>query len=477
MIKNLLRFSICIILISSCGRNENNNGEQPLTPSNDKPSITRLVPTIGSIGEEIQIIGINFSEIVQDITVLFGDVGSTIKVVSKDKLTVIAPENDGKVPVTVKVKNQISNSREFTYREAEEKVKILSTGMYAPYEVEETRSFRGVSHVRLINGNIFTVSGSHAYVSSDEGKTWMARSIVDADKYGISSAECIQTSDDVIIVAFMNTKERNWTWNNNLFDAPGATLPTYVVRSTDGGQTWLEPQKLHDDWTGAIRSIIETKKGTVIFTSMKLLHNPGRHAVLTYASKDNGETWITSNILDASDTRGHHAGLMESTVVELNDGRIWHLIRTNWDYIYESFSNNEGLTWSAPGKTGFDASSSPHSILRLKSGRLILAWNRVYPEGKSYTPRYGGEADPNLSEVAASWMRYELSISFSDDDGKTWSTPRVIARYKDYTQPEGSTDSSKWISYGHLFELNPGVIMITTESGGLRIKFNEDDFI
>jgi len=477
MIKNFLRFSICIILISSCGGNENIDGEDPPTPASDKPVITLLIPTTASIGEEVQVIGNNFSETIEDITVLFDDVESTIKTASRDKLTVIAPENDGKVPVTVKVKNQASNSKEFTYREAEERVKILSTGMYAPYEVVETRSFIGVSHIRLANGDIFTVSSSRAYVSSDEGETWTATSMVNTDKYAITSAECIQTSDGVIIVAFMNGKERKWTWNNNLFDAPGATLPTYVVRSVDGGQTWLEPQKLHDDWTGAIRSIIQTKKGTIIFTSMKLVHNPGRHAVLTYTSTNNGETWTASNLLDDPTTRGHHAGYMESTVVELNDGRIWHLIRTNWDYMYESFSSNEGLTWSNPVKTRFDASSSPHSILRLNSGRLILAWNRVFPEGKSETPRYGGAADPNLSEVAASWMRHEYSISFSDDDGKTWSTPRIIARYKDYEQPDYSTDSSKWISYGHLFELEPGVIMITTESGGLRIKFNEDDFI
>ncbi|KAF5030797.1 BNR repeat-like domain protein [anaerobic digester metagenome] len=234
---------------------------------------------------------------------------------------------------------------------------------------------------------------------------------------------------------------------------------------------------MHDDWTGAIRSIIETKNGTVVFTAMKLLHNPGRHAVLTYSSKDNGATWTASNVLDNASSKGHHSGLMESTVLQLNDGRLWHLIRTNWDYIYESFSSDEGLTWNTPKKTDFDASSSPHSLIRLQSGRLILVWNRLYPEGKTYSPRFGGERDPNLSEVAASWMRHELSISFSDNDGKTWTTPRVIARYKDYTQPENNTDSSKWISYGHVVELNPGIIMITTESGGLRITFNELDFI
>lgn len=422
-------------------------------------------------------IGRNFGDTDQNITVLFGVVESSVKTASKDKLTVLAPENEGTVDVRVKVKSQASNSVKFTYKETEEKLKILSNGMFAPYEVEEATTFRGVSHIRLKNGDIFTVNGSRATVSSDEGKTWTTSTMVDTDKYGISSAECLQTKDGVIIVAFMNTKEKKWTWNNTVFDAPDATLPTFVVRSADGGKTWLEPQKLHDDWTGAIRSIIETKNETVVFTSMKLLHNPGRHAVLTYTSKDNGATWTASNILDNSSSKGHHSGLMESTVVQLNDGRLWHLIRTNWDYIYESFSSDDGLTWNTPKKTNFDASSSPHSIIRLKSGRLVLVWNRLYPEGTTYTPRFGGEKDPNLSEVPASWMRHQLSIMFSDDNGKTWTTPRVIARYKDYIQSEDNNDSSKWISYSHIVELDPGILMITTESGGLRIKLREADFL
>ena len=476
MIKHLYKYFTLFILIFSCGGSENiPEGDKPI-PENTKPFISTLLPNTGSVNDEIQILGKNFGEVNQDITVLFGTTEATVKVISKEKLSVVVPANNGTIDVSVKVKNQTSNSLKFTYKEAQEKLKIVK-GMYVPNEVEEVTTFRGVSHTRLKDGTIFTISSSQANVSSDEGTTWIASTMVDTDKYSISSPECLQTKDGVIIVAFMNGKERKWPWNNNIFDAPGASLPTYVVRSIDGGKTWLEPQKLHDDWTGAIRSIIETSKGTVVFTSMKLLHNFGRHAVLTYISKDNGATWTASNILDNSSSKGHHSGLMESTVVELKDGRLWHLIRTNWDYIYESFSVDEGLTWDSPKKTNFDASSSPHSIIRLQSGRLILVWNRLYPEGKTETPRFGGEKDPNLSEVAASWMRHELSISFSEDDGKTWTAPRVIARYKDYIQPESDWDSSKWISYGHVVELDPGVVMITTESSGLRIKFKETDFL
>ncbi|MPM41079.1 hypothetical protein SDC9_87729 [bioreactor metagenome] len=164
---------------------------------------------------------------------------------------------------------------------------------------------------------------------------------------------------------------------------------------------------------------------------------------------------------------------MESTIVQLKDGRIWQLIRTNWDYFYESFSSDEGLTWSVPMKTDIDASSSPGALTRLKSGRLVLVWNRMYPEGETTTTLYD-----NSAEVKASYMRHQLSIMFSDDDGKTWLTPTVLAKAYNYTPPnDGSWDTSRWLSYPHIFEIEPGILIISTENGGLRIKLNEEDFL
>ena len=62
------------------------------------------------------------------------------------------------------------------------------------------------------------------------------------------------------------------------------------MRSANGGRTWAAPQKLHDDWTGAIRDMIQLRDGTIVFTSQMLLHNPGRHATVTYSSRDDGKT-------------------------------------------------------------------------------------------------------------------------------------------------------------------------------------------
>jgi hypothetical protein len=246
-------------------------------------------------------------------------------------------------------------------------------------------------------------------------------------------------------------------------DSPGARLPTYVVRSTDDGKTWAAPQKLHDDWTGAIRDIIQTRSGQIVFTSMMLRHEPGRHSVVTYASADEGQSWKRSNIIDLGGV-GHHGGVSEATIEELRDGRLWMLLRTNWKRFWEGFSEDGGLSWRTIRPSSIDASSAPGLLKRLHSGQLILLWNRYFPEGQTTFPLTGG--DNQWSEVPVSNHRQELSAQFSADDGQTWTKPVVIARAK-----------KGWLAYPYLFEAHPGELWITTMQGQLRVRLKERDFV
>jgi hypothetical protein len=272
-----------------------------------------------------------------------------------------------------------------------------------------------------------------------------------------------RTRERTIVLATMNNRVKNWTWSDELHDAPGAVLPTIVLRSTDGGRTWTDLQTLHQDWTGAIRDMIQTRDGRIIFTSMKMMHDPGRHAVLTYSSDDEGKTWHASNLIDLGG-EGHHGGVTEPTLVELHDGRVWMLIRTNWSEFWSAYSFDGGKYWRILQPSGIGASSAPGLIKRLESGRLLLVWNRLYPEGQTSYPLRGG--DGLWSEVPVSNHRGELSIAFSENEGQHWSAPIVIAR-----QPD------KWLSYPYVFEKSPGKLWITTMQGDLRLELDEADFV
>ena len=321
--------------------------------------------------------------------------------------------------------------------------------------------------VQLSDGRLLTLDTTNCLTSADEGKTWKKTVVFeDPKKFQISDERAIiRTREGVLIAAFANLADKKWTWDDTLGDAPGAMLPQYVIRSTDDGATWEAPQKLHDDWTGAVRTMIQTKRGRVVFTSMKLQHDPGRHAVLTYGSDDQGKTWTASNLIDLGGA-GNHDGVSESTIVELDGGKLFMLMRTNWDRFWFAESTDGAMAWKPLGPSQIAASSAPGQLLRLKSGRVVLVWNRPFPTGKDAWPPDGG--DRKWSATPGSNFRAELSMAFSDDDCLTWTPPILIAR----------TDNQRdWLAYPYLFEQAPGELWITTMQGRVRMRLREADFV
>ena len=214
----------------------------------------------------------------------------------------------------------------------------------------------------LPDGNLITVENAdraiHALISTDDGTSWRQVPVFSQpEKFNIRYERALFcTREGTVLVAFMNDIERaNWKWDPALHDSPQAKLPTYVVRSPDGGETWEYPQKMHDDWTGAIRDMIQLRDGTVVFTSQMLLHNPGRHATLTYASADDGKTWQRSNIIDLGGI-GHHDGAIEASLVQRHDDSLLMLLRTNWGRLWRATSHDAGRSWHPVGPSTLDAS-------------------------------------------------------------------------------------------------------------------------
>ena len=326
---------------------------------------------------------------------------------------------------------------------------------------------KGGPFVELSDGNLITIEGNAAYRSSDDGKTWSELcSICDEPGPGRPSGSglLLKTHDGVLVYVYMDMETFKWSWDETQREAAeDVRLDVWAIRSLDEGKTWIDRQMIFEGYCGALITIIQTKSGHIVAPVQRLIRNPCRHGIRPYVSTDNGKTWEGSNVIDLGG-HGHHDGAMEPTLVELQDGRLWMLIRTNWDYFWETYSDDHGLSWRVLKPTEIDASSAPGYLTRLTSGRLVFVWNRLYLQGKSDTPRRGG--DCNLSQDMASWQREELSIAFSDNDGKNWTEPAVIARDKG------------GLSYPYIFERSPGEIWVTTWfQGKLRVSLREEDFV
>lgn len=322
--------------------------------------------------------------------------------------------------------------------------------------------------IKLADGKILTTEDNATVISADNGETWSApRPIYDGPGPGKPSSNgvIVRTREGIVVFVYIDIEGFKWAWDDNLHQAAeDVSLNVWTIRSEDEGLTWSGRQQIFDGYCGALIHMIQTSTGEIVVPIQRLLHDPDRHGICVYVSADSGETWRHSNIIDLGG-HGHHDGAMEPTLVELSDGRLWLLIRTNLGKFWSAYSSDKGLSWRVLKPTDIDASSAPAAMIRLASGRLALVWNRFYPEGTASYPLRGG--DNNFSSVATSWHREEVSLAFSKDDGETWSEPVVILRMKD-----------RGPSYPHLFEPEPGELWVTTQfRDKTAMRLQESDFV
>ncbi len=315
--------------------------------------------------------------------------------------------------------------------------------------------------VTTSDGGVLGVGRSEAHVSHNEGETWTSYPLFqDNEKYEARDERALLRLDDgTIVFAFMNERRRQqggpWGKGGEA-EAAKWIIPVCITRSTDDGKTWSEPLTIQERWCGAIRSMIQLRSGRIVLVGQKVI--PWRHVTLTFVSDDQGKTWEASNLLDMeTKDSGDHGGTMEGTIAELTDGRVYHLLRTTRGWFWEAFSSDGGLTWESPAQSKLRSSTCCGQLARLKSGRLALLWNRP--------------TDENPRDIRS---REELSIAFSDDDGKTWTRSVVVSKRP---LSPGEPYYAARQSYPYLYERSPGEFWITTMQGGLRMKIAEADLV
>ncbi len=346
-------------------------------------------------------------------------------------------------------------------KEEATRYRLMLDGRVTPLPDSVAR--QGPKMIALDDGRLLSVRNGHAVSSSDDGVTWEDHGPilkdVDPKQLRINAAIQLlfQTAKGNVLLLFVNQANFRFKWDAQTNNPAGELrADVWGVRSADGGRTWGEPYLVQEGYCGAMQDIIQTRDGRIVAALQHLLYNPGRHAVRTFVSDDDGLAWRGGNILDMGG-RGHHDGGFEPTLVELTDGRVWMLIRTNLDKFWSAYSYDGGLYWRELAPSDIDASSSPGHMIRLDSGRLALIWNRLYPVGWTEIPRVSG----HTSEAPFSFHREELTIAFSDDDGRTWTESAIVALRR-----------SGAIAYPYLFERRPGELwVITASSPGGRIAF------
>lgn len=182
----------------------------------------------------------------------------------------------------------------------------------------------------------------------------------------------------------------------------------------------------------------------------------------TYVSDDDGKTWQQSNIVTSPDHKGggFHDGIrwnhgaVEPTVIELNDGTLWMIMRTSQDQHYEAFSKDGGLTWGESQPSMFYGTITMPTIGRLADGRLLFFWCNTTP-----MPEVGG-TNGVWDDVFTN--RDVTHVAISEDDGKTWTGFRELymdplRNTSDYATNGGGID--RGVHQAQFVEVAPGKVL------------------
>ena len=145
-------------------------------------------------------------------------------------------------------------------------------------------------------------------------------------------------------------------------------------------------------------------------------------------SYDEGKTWKLHGAVESP------PWALENMVVELQDGRLWMLIRTNAGHLWESFSTDKGVTWSEGQRSQIASPGARFFIRRLSSGNLLLVNHYNY--------------DLN---AAGRGLRTHLTAQISTDDGKTWGEGLLLDARAGVSYPDGVEDKDGviWIIYDY----------------------------
>jgi sialidase-1 len=167
--------------------------------------------------------------------------------------------------------------------------------------------------------------------------------------------------------------------------------------SSDEGQTFGPAKQLSPDgkYTGLTNGrCIRLSSGRIV---LEAYEGGDSYCCL---SDDDGETWRDSQRVKPADGE-----CWEPACVELRDGRVLMLLRTQIGGQYKSISEDGGETWSEPVPSALVGTAAPVSISRVPTtGDLLAVWNH----------------NPGAN------VRNPLTAAISHDEGETWEHFRDV---------------------------------------------------
>ncbi|MCU7551904.1 exo-alpha-sialidase [Chitinophagaceae bacterium LB-8] len=227
----------------------------------------------------------------------------------------------------------------------------------------------------------------------------------------------------------VNDTLRYACWNPVLYQVPGGDLLLFyktgpkvsawkgwMKTSKDGGITWSEAQALPEGLIGPV------KNKPVMLKNERLLapsSTEGDGWKLHFeVSDDKGKTWTKIGPINDGKT----LNAIQPSILFHKGGILQVLARSRNRAILESWSYDNGKTWTPLSKTNLPNNNSGTDAVTLKDGRQLLVYNHVLPPD---TLAKGPRTPLNVS-VSKDGKRWYAALVLEDSPISQYSYPSVI---------------------------------------------------
>lgn len=239
----------------------------------------------------------------------------------------------------------------------------------------------------------------------------------------------------------------------------GRLYEIYYTTRPAGAANWTAPKKIVPGYIGSIRGFVQLSSGRLLLSVARAMPDRmtapksgpdfGWNDTFAYCSDDHGATWRQSPDQLSVELKVPNVtryGAIEPVLLELQDHRVWMLVRDRQGRLLESFSDTGGERWPALRPTNFISSDSPAALLRLRDGRIVLFVNACqnWTNPRSYA--MGG--------------REVLHAAISGDDGRTWRGFREVL-----TEPVVETRGDRGTAYATAVQNAAGKIVVASGQG------------